>query len=218
MASQMTMHPRLSGAGLTPERGNDVPPPPVPTSAAGQMLQRPPKSHYLTHFPKHPGCETCNLAKAMKKRAARVKQSSDESAAPPPSAFGDLVTADHVVFSQRDASHDNKRFLLSIYDRAMQWVEAIPCPAKDTATTKMALRDFMGSQPLKLLYSDNSGEIKEAAKSLGWMHDTSTDNRPQTNGVIERQNRNILEGARCAFYGMDWSTSSGRRLCRLGAY
>ena len=201
MASQMIAHPKVGRVGLTPEQMGVPPPPAPPLSAAGNVLQRPPKSHYLTHFPKHPGCETCNLAKATKKRAARVdKTKVHESAAPPPKDFGDLVTADHVVFSQRDASHDNKRFLLSVYDRATQWVEATPCPAKDSATTKMALRDFMGSKPLKLLYSDNSGEIKEAAKSLGWMHDTSTDNRPQTNGVIERQNRNILEGLRCTLY------------------
>ena len=78
MASQMTMHPRLSGAGLTPERGDDIPPPPVPTSAVGQMLQRPPKSHYLTHFPKHPGWETCNLAKAMKKHGAVLAANIDK--------------------------------------------------------------------------------------------------------------------------------------------
>ena len=155
----------------------------------------------MTHFPKHPGCETCNLAKAQKKRAARVdKMKVSESSGPPPKVFGDLVTADHVVFSTRDKSHDDKRYLLSIYDRATQWVEATPCPSKDRATTKMALRDFVGSSPLKMLYSDNSGEIREAAKDLGWLHDTSTDNRPQTNGVIERQNRNILEGLRATLY------------------
>ena len=197
MASQMVMHPKKDDrVGRGPEL-KCQPPPSRPTSSAGTQLQRPPRQHYLAHFPKHPGCETCQLAKAQKKRAARVKpaeESKSSHAASPPKNFGDLFTADHVVFSERDGSHDGQRFLLTIYDRGTQWLEAKPCPSKDAQTSKMALRDFAGSTEPKLFYSDNSGELKEAAKSLGWSHDTATDNRPATNGVIERQNRNMFEG------------------------
>ena len=78
-----------------------------------------------------------------------------------------MLTADHVVFSTRDQSHDSKRYLLTIYDRATAWLEASPCPSKDARVTKMALREFAGISKVGLLYSDNSGEIVEAAKSLG---------------------------------------------------
>ena len=105
----------------------------------------------MTHFPKHLGCETCNLAKAQKKRSARVKDSKAADDGARPNEFGDLVTGGHVVFSQRDASHDNKRYLLTIYDRATKWIGAIPCPSKDTHTSKMALGDFMGTVTPKAL-------------------------------------------------------------------
>ncbi len=64
----------------------------------------------------------------------------------------------------------------------------------------MALQDFAGSVVPKLTYSDNSKELISSIRSLGWSHDLATDNRPQTNGVIERQNRNILEGLRSSLW------------------
>ena len=109
-------------------------------------------------------------------------------------AFGDLVTADHVIFNERDMSHDKKRALLAIFDRATRWLEAFPSVSKDSATTEMALKDFAGTIEPKLLYTDNSRESTHAAKQPKWKHYNSTGNRPATNGVIERQNRNILDG------------------------
>ena len=80
------------------------------------------------------------------------------------------------------------------------WLDAKPVASKDAHTTRVALRDFAGTCNPKLFYSDNAGEFKQAAASLEWRHDTGTDNRPATNSVIERQNRNILEGTRTALY------------------
>ena len=87
-----------------------------------------------------------------------------------------------------------------MFDRGTRWIEVCPCASKDTIATKLALQDFAGTTVPKLVYTDNSGEFKTAIKQLGWLHDSSTDNRPQTNGVIERQNRNILEGTRSTLY------------------
>ena len=97
MADMLIKHPKLEiGVGRKPEL-ESVTPPSRPRSAAGEAWQRPPRQHYLTHFPKHPGCETCQLAKAQKKRCARVKHTNDEkSANRQPQVFGDLITADHV--------------------------------------------------------------------------------------------------------------------------
>ncbi len=76
----------------------------------------------------------------------------------------------------------------------------------------MSLRDFLGVPEASdagpggpaarkpLLYTDNSGEFQMAAKKLGWLHDHASDNRPATNGVIERCNRKILEGFRSALH------------------
>ena len=110
------------------------------------------------------------MAKTQRKRCSRTK-AKDSTASEAPRQFGDLITADHVVFNQRDMSHDCKKYLLTIYDRATAWLEATPCPTKDAHVTTMALKDFAGTTSPKLFYSDNSGELKEAAGRLTWLHD-----------------------------------------------
>ena len=121
----------LVRVGRKSEHTIDVQQPPAPPTAAGAQLQRPPRQHYLTHFPKHPGCETCQLSKCQRKRAARVKQAEESADRSRPVTFGDMVTADHVVFSERDSSHDNKRYILTIYDVAVSFeghgVASIQC-------------------------------------------------------------------------------------------
>ena len=166
---------------------------------ANTTLAKQLKEHYLTHYPKHPGCEACQLAKAQKTRHSRVGD-KDRTHSDPPVEFGDLIMADHLVLNERDQSHDAKRVSLTCYDRATMWLESTPCVSKGMATTRAALRYFAGTTNPELFYSDNSGELKAAALSLEWRHDTSTENRPASNGVIERQNRAVLEGARCALY------------------
>ena len=105
-----------------------------------------------------------------------------------------------MVLNERDKSHDDRRFIVNCYDRATMWLEASPCTSKDAHTTRAVLRDFAGTCNPKLFYSDNAGELLRAAEQLGWRHDTATDNRPATNGVIERQNRNVLEGTRSSLH------------------
>ncbi len=105
-----------------------------------------------------------------------------------------------MVLNDRDTSHDKMKFLLSIYDRGTRWLEVFPAASKDAAATKMSLQDFAGSVAPQLIYTDNSNELYSAIRLLGWKHDHSTDNRPQTNGVIERQNRNVLEGLRSSLW------------------
>ena len=124
----------------------------------------------------------------------------DRTHSDPPVKFGDLITADHMVLNERDKSHDDQRFVVTMYDRATMWLEARPRPSKDAHSTRAALRDFAGSINPKLFYSDNGLELVKAAAELQWRHDTATDHRPATNGVIERQNRNVLEGTRASLY------------------
>ena len=48
------------------------------------------------------------------------------------------------------------------------------------------------------VYTDNSEEFKNSLKEIKWLHDTSTQNRAQTNGVVERAVRKAKEGTSCA--------------------
>ena len=51
---------------------------------------------------------------------------------------------------------------------------------------------------VKMFYSDNSGELTQAAKMLGWVHGKSTVGIPQTNGQAENAVKTVIYGTRCA--------------------
>ena len=51
-----------------------------------------------------------------------------------------------------------------------------------------------------IFYSDNSGEIAAAVKSMGWKHVLSQPYVGQSSGVIGREIRTILEGARAKLF------------------
>ena len=73
----------------------------------------------------------------------------------------------------------------------------IPCGCEISARTRKSIVRFLGPQVSPdYIYSDNSREIEQAVKDLNWedRHDTSTPNRPSTNGVIERAVRTVKEG------------------------
>ena len=69
---------------------------------------------------------------------------------------------------------------------------------KDTESTRVALETFLGPQIAPdHIYSDNAPEIIKAVTDKGWKgrHDTSTPNRPATNGIAEHAVRQCKEGA-----------------------
>ncbi len=47
-----------------------------------------------------------------------------------------------------------------------------------------------------LFYTDNAPELIQAGKTLLWAHDKSQPEDPQSNGLVERQQRLVLEGTR----------------------
>ena len=55
---------------------------------------------------------------------------------------------------------------------------------------------FKGDRPIEVLYSDKSGEMSKACKDLQIMPRNSLPGLPKNNAVIERTNRDILEGIR----------------------
>ena len=63
---------------------------------------------------------------------------------------------------------------------------------------KRAFMHFAGSNDkIDRLYCDNAKELeKAAAEELGWRVDTSTPYRHTSNGVAERSNRRVIDGAR----------------------
>ena len=94
------------------------------------IATRPPDDHYLTHLPKHPGCEACNNCKVQRKarrdkeKAARkqlrrehgsiitisddfpeLRDLQKQPKAGAPTKFGDQVTSDNIiVVKQRESA------------------------------------------------------------------------------------------------------------------
>ena len=112
--------------------------------------------------------------------------------------FGDLITADHIVLgSETDYSRHGDTAALVVQDFGTKWIGGYPAPAKSAAESKTALQHFIGKSKVKLMYSDGSGEIDAASRSMEIPHDVSTPQRPQNNGVAERVVRRVIEGTRC---------------------
>ena len=88
-----------------------------------------------------------------------------------------------------------KRYALAMLDRATNWLGFNALKSKSARDAESALRDFIGPRnKIESVYSGNSPELKRAVEGLGVSHGLSTPEQPQSNGVIERQVRHLLEG------------------------
>ena len=96
---------------------------------------------------------------------------------------------------------------------------AIPRNPKVPKTRLKALKQFAGQQQVKLLYTDGAKEYEAACERLQWTHDVSTPNRPQTNGVAERNVQRIIDGTRVVLEasGLDhsWWPEASECFCCL---
>ena len=98
-----------------------------------------------------------------------------------------------------------------------RWIGGYPAPSKSVAESKTALHHFVGKAKVKLLYSDGSGELDAASRTMEIPHDVSTPQRPQNNGIAERVVRRVIEGTRCcllqAGLGHAWWREAMRAYC-----
>ena len=76
-----------------------------------------------THFPKDRNCEICKRTKITKAPCRR----RNGEAVPRGDKFGDLITADHKVLSDKCESRNNHRYAVVVQDLATQWIQAYPC-------------------------------------------------------------------------------------------
>ena len=106
--------------------------------------------------------------------------------------FGDLITADHKVLSERYESRNNHRYAVVVQDLATQWIQSYPCKTKTSQETQWSLQKFLEpDRKPKVIYTDNSLEFGKACEDLSWNHFTSTPHRSETNGIAERAVRKV---------------------------
>ena len=149
------------------------------------------KHNVHTHFPKDRNCEICKRTKITRAPCRRRKG----EAVPRADNFGDLITADHKVLSDKCESRNNHRYAVVVQDLATQWIQAYPCKNKTSQETQRSLQKFLEPERKpKVIYTDNSLEFGKACEDLSWNHCTSTPHSSETNGTAERAARRVKEG------------------------
>ena len=149
------------------------------------------KHSVYTHFPEDQTFEICKRTKISRAPCRR----RNGGAVPQAENFGDLVTADHKVLSDKCESRSNHRHAVVVQDLATQWIQAYPCKRKTSQETQRSLQKFLEpDRNPKVIYTDNSMEFGKACEDLSWNHCTSTPHRSETNEIAERTVRRVKEG------------------------
>ena len=176
-----------------------VPPPPAPHPVKRDREPRDLKAeavsleHLLTHTPRNPYCDACRIAKATRRPARRLYRDPDTK----PKKFADLINGDYIVAQSEEAMGlTGERDALALVDYATIYTDCFPLMSRHNSEANGALREFMGDDVPKRIYTDNAPELIRACKDLGYRHDKSTPYRHQSNGFCERTVRKIIEGAR----------------------
>ena len=152
----------------------------------------PSKHNIFTHFPKDRNCDVCLRTKitraSCRRRTGTVVPRADN--------FGDVITADHKVLSERCESRHNHRYAVVVQDLATRWIQSYPCKNKKTSqeNQKSRMKFQEPKRKPKVIYTDNSLEFGKACEELTWNHCTSTPHRSETNGIADRAVRRMKEG------------------------
>jgi len=177
------------------------------------------KHNIFTHFPKDPNCPICRETK-VNRVYCRSQPSERPDSLPEPKDFADAVTCDHKILNEEDKSRNQDQNIFVIYDRAKHWLQAYPVETKNHLDTMTSFQRFFGPQiKPKHIFSDNSGEIKKACEIMGYSQDTSRPHRSETNGMAERQVRNVVEGTKSTLvqsgFHEDWWSYAVYAFCFL---
>ena len=97
------------------------------------------KHSVSTHLFKDRNCEICRRTKITTAPCRR----RNGGAVPRAENFGDLITADHKVLSERCESRNNHRYAVVVQDLATQWIQSYPCKTKTSQETQRSLQKFL---------------------------------------------------------------------------
>ena len=141
------------------------------------------KHSVYTHFPKDRDCEICQRTKITRAPCRRRNGGAVLRA----EKIGDLITADHKVFSENCESRKNHRYAVVVQDLVTQWIQTYPSKTKTSQETQRSLQKFLEpDKKPEVIYTDNSLDFGKVCEDLSWNHCTSTPQRSETNGIAER--------------------------------
>ena len=142
-------------------------------------------------------CDTCATSKLS---ALPFPQSEDRS----PHLLGIVHTG--VCGPMRTSSQGGARYFLTFTDEHSRWTEVYFLKSKSDVTAKFleykAYAENQTCMKIRALQSDNGTEfcnsdMDKILKDAGIMRRLTTPYTPQQNGIAERENRTLVEAARC---------------------
>ena len=150
--------------------------------------------HQYHHFPKNPFCKVCQRARML---APQARKKGGESRIQT-KAFGDHLIADHVVVRANiEEGSRGERVALVVKDLHTKFRSIYPSQSKSSDEVVIALQHFVApDDAVEVIYTDNSRELIAGIKELGYRHQTSVEYVDSSKSFIEREVRNMLEGAR----------------------
>ena len=181
-----------------------------------KVLPGPGKHSIHTHFPKDRNCDICLRMKITRASCRR----RTGTVVPKAEKLGDLITADHKVFSEGCEARHNHQYAVVVQDLGTQWLQSDPCKTKTSKETQKSLQKFLEpTRKPKVIYTDTSSEFGKSCEELSWNHCTSTPHRSDTNGIAERAVRRVKEGTSVVLLqsGLDekWLADSMECYCYL---
>ncbi len=148
-------------------------------------------------------CQKCERAKVSRQHTAAV-----QPIAIPARRFTH-IHAD--IVGQLPAATCGSRYLFTVVDRSLRWLEALPM--RDIAAASCAEALIAGwisryRVPAQLT-SDRGTQFTSAiwealCQQLGIQHQPTTAFHPQANGMVERCHRRLKEALRARLAGPDW--------------
>ena len=117
-----------------------------------------------THFPTDRNCDICLRTKitraSCRRRAGTVVPRAEN--------FGDSITADHKILSERSGSRNNHRYAVVVQDLATLRIQSYPCNTKTSQETEKNLQKFLEpTRKPKVVYTDNSLEFGKSCEDHG---------------------------------------------------
>ena len=125
---------------------------------------------------------------------------------------------DHISAADLSLDHVDLKLGITLLDAGTLFGDLIVVSSKNVNDTIMAFREVYREDPFYYFHSDNAKELKAAAEQELVVHLTSIPHRPESNGVVERLNQPIVDGAPCLLLRAGCKVDTGTTRARPSSW
>ena len=173
------------------------------------------KTHLMAHISKNPFCQGCLRAKLNAKQACRRHITSEAN------AFGDIVSADHLVARDADGGGiDDEKVATYIYQTFSRVGRCSTQQVENPLTKQhnpLPIFKAIKGKSIKVMYTDTAPGLVAAVSRPRLKRDTSAPYRSIANSIAERSIRTVTEGTRTLLeqsgFPVQWWPCASRCFC-----